>query len=116
MPSGRHLRGLMLRMAATRAKSLANQSKANQVPRRGSVICCTCPCNPDLICQLDRVSGRTQILALPGPRDGVDALLHPSTVSCYNTVTTSISSLLTLLYSSNYLFLWDFASILRAWE
>ncbi|KAK7711473.1 hypothetical protein SLS64_005497 [Diaporthe eres] len=48
MPSGRHLRDPTLRMAATRANPSAS----------------ACPFNPDLVCQLDRVSERTQVLML----------------------------------------------------
>lgn len=70
-------------MAATRANFLA--SKTNEVPKhRVGVRCCACPFNHDLICQLDRVSDRTQALALSGIQNGVNELNHPSIPACYN--------------------------------
>jgi hypothetical protein len=103
MPSGRHLRDPTLPMVATRANPLV--SNVSQAPKhRGPVISCACTCQTDLICQLDSVSEIPRGLALPGAKNGGNALPSHSTRICYSTVTTSsILSLLTSLFSSNYL-------------
>lgn len=82
MPSGRHLRGLTLPMAATRANSVASKvSKA--LRHRDCVLCCVSPFNRDLICQLNR-GPETQALALSSVQNGVSELTHPSITACYN--------------------------------